>query len=171
MTSPILADLTQYRVEIEAFLAWFPTKSVSRLDQPRMRNATFSHSSADALFWVGGVGQSVKETRVLGWPTSSEDALDLGYEGATGFLTLSLNQQLTFELKVLLQVGAAHASKRLVLEEDKITPFMVNVAASEDDDTLKFTAATLHGVVTAGPRPLVRMVGGLRQSSDVYKAD
>jgi hypothetical protein len=163
MTSPILADLTQYRVEIDAFLAWFPTKSVSLLDQPRMRNATFSHSTADAPFWVGGVGQPVKETRVLGWPTSSEDALDLGYEGAIGFLKLSLNEQLTFELEVLLQVGAARASKRLVLEADKITPFMVNVAAAEGDDTLKFTAATLHGVVTAGPRPLATMMAVIKR--------
>jgi hypothetical protein len=155
MTSPILADLTRYRVEIEAFLAWFPTKSVSLLDKPRMRNATFRHSSADALFWTEGLGKPTVETHVLGWPTGSEDALDIGYQGAIGFLTLSLNEQLTFELEVQLQVGAARATKRLVLEAGTITPFMVNVSAAADNDVVKFTAATLHGAVTAGPRPPV----------------
>lgn len=158
MTIPILADLSRYKVTIEAFLAWFPTKSVSQLDLPRMRNTTFSHSSADESFWSG-----ISNTRAFGLPSDSEDGLAIGPQGTNGYFTLSLNEHLTFELEVRLKVGAAQASKLLVLEPDTITPFMVNVAAPADNDILKFTAATLHGVVTAGPRPLVRIGAEVRR--------
>ncbi len=162
MTSPILAELTEYKVEISAFLAWFPTTSESRLDQPRLRNITISRSSTDPFFRAGGPAPPV----TLGWFSPDEDELNLGDEGATGTLTLSWNEQLTFELEVVLKVGNAQASKRLVIESDTITPFMVNVGPVDDDDLMKFTAATFHGVVTAGPRPLATIAVNMR---DVFK--
>jgi len=172
MTTSVLAELTQYRVEIEALLAWFPTKIESRLKQPQLRNTTFRHSSVETMFWVGWPGQRHTEKRVLGWSSGTEDALVLGDEeqqSATGSLLLSLNEQAAFELEIMLQLGAVQASKRLVLEPDTITPFMVNVAADVQDDIRRFTAATLHGVAAALPRPLAGMVLDSRLSSPLFK--
>lgn len=148
----IIAELTQYTIEIDAVLAWYPTKSESLLDQPRMRNATVSFSSSDETFWLGGTKPTGTLIRSLGGVTETEDALSLAEYAMAGFLSLSLNEHWTFELEVAVNLGNNEAKKKLVIDAEKVVPFMVNVAA-DVNDPLKFSSATLQGVVTTGPRP------------------
>jgi hypothetical protein len=84
-----------------------------------------------------------------------EDAMTLGDASVTGYLTFALNENLVFELTIELDIQGSEGvgtTKKLVIDAEMVVPFMVNVAVHESGP-VPFTAATLHGVVTTGPRP------------------
>lgn len=83
----------------------------------------------------------------------------VGEYAMAGFLTLRLNQHLTFELEVALDLGNGETKRTFVIDPEKVVPFMVNLAC-DGDHPLKFTSATLHGVAISGAQPrLVRAPG------------
>ncbi|MGE4047208.1 MAG: hypothetical protein AB7F35_20260 [Acetobacteraceae bacterium] len=147
----MLGVLASYRLEIEALLTWFPTRSTAALREARMRGDTIKASTIEPVFQVGNrrihtIGQ--------GGTASGADALAPN-NAVVAFIDIGLDNDETFEVYCELHVGRRRpvGKKRLHLAPGVTIPFMINMEALANDDEVAGTSAVLQGVMTT-TRPL-----------------
>lgn len=141
--------LTSYSLEAEALLTWFPTRSNASLKEARMRGGTFRHSIKDKDFELGPFGEAVRVVHFLG-QGGHEDPLAPDNR-VVAFIEIGVNQDGVFETELELAIGPTKRNKRILLQPDTRTPFMINLPAAGGDEIVKDTAAVLQGVFTASP--------------------
>jgi hypothetical protein len=131
------------RLEVEALLTWFPTRSNAVLKEVRMRSVTIKHTTSEGVFQAGNraglmIGQGL---------APGEDSLAPG--GAVrAFVEVGLDDHMNFELDWELDLGGARTTKLLRVLPGTRTPFMMNLKALETEEGLTGSAAVLQGVIT-----------------------
>ena len=135
--------LGSYRLEVEALLTWFPTRSTAGLEGVKMRGVTIRHTTTEGIFQVGN-----RAGLMIGQGLSPKDE-PLAPGGAVrAFVEVGLDDDMNFELDWELDIGGARTTKLMRVLPGTRTPFMMNLAALETDDSLAGTAVVLQGVIT-----------------------
>jgi hypothetical protein len=141
-----------YRLEVEASLTWFPTRSTAMLKEVRMRGVTVRHTTSEGVFQVGN-----RAGLMIGHGDSREEPLAPG-SAVRAFVEVGLDDDMNFELDWELDIGGARTRKLLRVLPGTRTPFMMNLAALETDESLAGSAVVLQGViVTTQPFGLTRV--------------
>jgi len=139
---------TNYRIDIDCLITWFPVRHGAALTVPQTRMDTFSYHADDPPFTVGNLaGRFIALDPSLG-----QDGLDsAGFVRAITETGVDANEVFFMDLEVGL--GGRFRTKRLSLESNTVTPFLMSIrAAPGEGHELADTAATFQGVITAGPR-------------------
>lgn len=146
MSDP-LSNLFASTLEVEALLTLYPTRFTEKLQGIRMKSWTVKYSSADfsANTSIGTLGFETPDTAAR---YGGEDA---GSRLSTAaFLDVYLNADGNFEVQFEIHIGkAVRSSKFIRVLPDSRIPFMLNVAADENDDDYSGTAAVLQAVMVA----------------------
>jgi hypothetical protein len=143
-----MSVFTNYRIDIDCLITWFPVRHGAALTVPQIRMDTFSQHADDPPFTIGNkIGRFIALDASLG-----QDGLDSkGFVRA--FTTTGVDANEVFSMELEVGLGRRFRTQQLRLEPNTITPFLMNIrAAPGEDQELADTAATFQGVVTAGPR-------------------
>jgi len=140
-------SLSNYRIDIDCLITWFPVRHGAALNVSQTRMDTFSYQVDDPPFTIGNLFG-----RFIAGDVSLQDGLDTGgFVRAITETGVDANQVFFMDLQV--GVGRRVRTKRLSFEANTVTPFLINIRAAPGEAVeLADTAATFQGVVTAGRR-------------------
>ena len=145
----IMSVFTKYSIRVDCLLSWFPTKDAARLRGTKTRMYTFSHDNEEP-----GLSPLKSVVHIHGnYLGGTDDGLESrNLVGASSDVRVNPDQDFALELEVFL--GRERRKHRLVVQADTITPFLINVRATqgEEDQELADTAVAFQGVVTATAR-------------------
>jgi hypothetical protein len=139
---------TNYRIEVDCLLTWFPVRFSASLKEPRTRMSTFSYRADDQPF-ASGNKAGIFHGQASG---GLEDGLD-SHNLVRAITETGVDADQVFFMEIEVGLGRTVRTHRLTLPADTITPFLINVRAAQGEDhELSDTAVAFQGVVTAGPR-------------------
>jgi len=138
---------TNYNIQIDSLLTWFPVKNSARLKEPRMRMCTVKYNTNDQVFVIGN-----RIGRFIGQGLDNDDALE-SRNLVVAFTETGVNENEVFYTDFQVRLGRSVRDQRLIFQSNTITPFLINLrAAQEEDPELNDTAVSFQGVVTASRR-------------------
>jgi hypothetical protein len=139
-----------YRLEVEALLTWYPTRSTAALKEVRIRGHTSRYSTQDKIFELAALGEIHHSEYYVGQEGTDEPIAP--NNGVVGFTDVWVDMNINFNVECTLIVGMAKRVKTIQILPDTRIPFMINVVASENDHGLSGTSAVLQGVIVATQR-------------------
>ena len=139
---------TNYRIEIDCLLTWFPVRHSASLREPHIRTDTFSYRADDEPFASGNrAGRFIGQA--LGGLQDGLDSRNL----VRAITETGVDSNQVFFMDLEVGIGGRIRTRRLSLEAGTTTPFLINLhAAQGEDQELSGTAVAFQGVVTAGRR-------------------
>jgi len=142
---------TDYSIQVDCLLTWFPVKNSATLKEPKMRMGTYQFKTSDPDFVFSGGGTHSFRTH-WGRGGLNDDSLEpRRLVGA--FTIIEVDKNEVFTMEILLDLGRSHRNQRLFFQSNTTTPFLINLrAAQEEDPELNDTALSFQGVVTASHR-------------------
>jgi hypothetical protein len=143
-----MSVFTNYRIEVDCLLTWFPVRHSASLQEPRIRADTFSYRADDEPFASGNrAGRFIGQA--LGGPQDGLDSRNL----VRSITETGVDTDQVFFMDLEVGIGARVRKRRLSLEAGTTTPFLITLhAAQTEDQELSDTAVAFQGVVTAGRR-------------------
>lgn len=139
---------TNYSIQIDCLITWFPVKSSARLKEPKIRMDTFRYWADDQPFASGG-----KAGRFHGQGLGGID------DGLTSTNLVRANTETgvdkdqVFIMDFEIGIGRVVRKQQLRLQSNTITPFLFNLrAAQEDNQEIVDTAVAFQGVISASSR-------------------
>jgi hypothetical protein len=144
-----MSTFTNYGIQVECLISWFPVLDSATLKTPRIRMSSFALHADDPVF-VAGNHFVTMHGQALGG--ASDDGL-IATNAVSGFTDFSVDAAQVFALRLELHIGRRVRQQVLAVPSNAITPFLLTLhAAAEDDPDIVGTAVALQGVVTAGRR-------------------
>ena len=139
---------TNYRIEVDCLVTWFPVRHGAALKAPLTRMDTFSYRADDQPFASGN-----KASRFLPQDLGGlQDGLD-SQNLVRAITETGVDGDQVFFMDVEVGLGRVKRTERWSLPSNTTTPFLINVLASQgEDQELRDTAVAFQGVVTAGRR-------------------
>lgn len=140
-----MSTFTNYGIEVDCLITWFPVRDSADLKTPRIRSAKFVHHADDFLPNTG-----VITTHGQGGGGFEDELTSQHVFGQTDF---SVDADQVFLLALYLQIGRKRKTRRMAVPSNAITPFLLIVRSSDEDNReIAGTAVALQGVITAGRR-------------------
>lgn len=143
-----MSIFTNYYIQVDCLLTWFPVKNNAALNGPKIRMDTFKYYADDPPFAAGN-----KAGRFHGQGLGGiDDGLD-SRNLVRAITTTGVNGDQVFFMEFEAGLGSTIRKQQLIFQPNTITPFLINIRAAQGEDReLRDTALAFQGVVTAGPR-------------------
>ena len=143
-----MSIFTNYYIQVDCLLTWFPVKNNAALNGPKIRMDTFKYHADDPPFSAGN-----KAGRFVGQGLGGiDDGLDTR-NLVRAITTTGVNEDQVFFMELEAGLGSTIRKQQLIFQPNTITPFLINIRAAQSEDReLSNTALAFQGVVTAGPR-------------------
>jgi hypothetical protein len=154
-----MSIFTNYSIQVDCLITWFPVKSSARLREPRMRMSSFKYRADDQPFSSGGKA-GIFHGEALGGIDDGLTSTNL----VRAITETGVDTDQIFFMDVQLGIGRNVRNERLIIPSNAITPFQFNVRAlQEDDQEVTDTAVSFQGVATASRRKseLTFLVAGI----------
>jgi hypothetical protein len=143
-----MSIFTNYSIQVDCLITWFPVRSSARLKEPRIRMDTFRYKADDQPFASGG-----KQGRFHGQALGGIDDGLTSTNLVRAITETGVDKDQVFFIEFEIGIGHSVRNQRLMLQSGTITPFLFNLrAAQADDQEVIDTAVAFQGVVTATSR-------------------
>jgi hypothetical protein len=143
-----MSKYTNYNIQIDALLTWFPVRNSARLKEPRIRVFRAKYNTDDQVFVVG----NRIATSFIGKGMDNDDALDASQLVLASTKT-GVNENEVFYTDFQVGLGGSVRDQRLTFQSSTITPFLINLRhTQEEDPEFNGTAVSFQGVVTTNAR-------------------
>ena len=140
--------LTNYRIDIDCLLTWFPVRHGATLREPGIRMDTFSYAADDQPF---ASGNKAGRFHVQA-PGRQEDSLDSSNR-VRAISETGVDADQVFYMEIEVGLGRTVRTRRVSFPSNSVTPFLINLRAAQGETPeLNDTAVAFQGVVTAGRR-------------------
>jgi hypothetical protein len=146
----VMSKYTNYNIQIDALLTWFPVRNSDGLKKPRIRMFRAKYNTDDQVFVVGN-----RIGTLNGQGLDNDDRLDdsPAYPSVVAFTDTGVNENEEFYTEFTVQIENSVKDLRLIFQPSTITPFLLNLRhTQEEDPEFNGTEVSFQGVVTASAR-------------------
>jgi hypothetical protein len=143
-----MSIFTNYYIQVDCLLTWFPLRNSAALKGPRVRMDSFRYNADDQPFAIGNRNGRFHGQGLGG----SEDGLE-SRNLVRAITETGVDKDQVFFIDFEVGLGSSVRKQRLIFPSSTTTPFLFNLRAAQgEDQELNDTAVAFQGVVTAGPR-------------------